>query len=611
MVAQYPQVRNVFWASVSALVLYLGVEFIFPGSVTQFNIPLAILEWLVLVLGFILLVLEHTATKLVKTAQLDRIIVWGIALLGGILAGLISLLAQQTDLISFLVGVLSTIFILSAVELRLPTRRIITPLVLLAILSVLAAFYLQGYTHLPGDDGTPSMTYARWLAMEQQIDFQNPIYPELNSPAYESFVAAEFPLHTILASAYQFAPDTVDILRLSNLVILSAFLLSLFTLFIFLRELTGRDDWAVISVGVVGILAFYGRAFWGGHFAQILGMVILPLYLLALHRYMQSGSWKRLIGVGIFLVAIFPIHTLTWIVASALTVVGVMITFFSLKKGWWSWVSVAIIIFGSFGLVWLVGSVEAMQHALPIIAVEEAYSQIPSFLKANFIAVLVVPFLLLGGSVVVLKKWWLLAAWFLVTWFLTQASVIQVPFYATRFDEYIILPMGVILTIGILQAIQWTKTVWQAALVFSVVLLLCIPSLVSRHTQIAQSYLTYAPPYHPSTILADDVTAFEWIRDNTPPDALIIDVEKFGRFLPIISGRKRSMVGLEVYTLPTPEARHTAAVALGVDYIVWDSVLTQTNGTYPPYATFTKEFSDPSFFKLVYENTTVNIFQVL
>ncbi|MEK7539958.1 MAG: hypothetical protein AAB558_01790, partial [Patescibacteria group bacterium] len=358
MVAQYPQVRNLFWASLTALVLCVGLEFIFPESVTQVKFPLALLEWLVVVFGLLQLRLEPSSGASLKIGQRARMISWGIALLGGVVAGLISVLAEQTGISSWLVGILTGILILAAVELRLPAHRIVTPLVLFAILSVFGAFYLQGYSHLPGDDGTPGMTYARWLAQEQQIDFQNPIYPELDSPAYESFIAAEFPLHTVLASAYQFAPSTVDILRLSNVVMLGAFLLSLFTLFLFLRELTGRDDWAVVCVGVVGILAFYGRAFWGGHFAQMLGMVLLPLFLLALHRYMQSGSWKRLIYVGVFLLALYPVHTLTWIVASSLAVIGVVITWCSLKKGWWSWAGLALISLGSFGLVWVIGSVD-------------------------------------------------------------------------------------------------------------------------------------------------------------------------------------------------------------------------------------------------------------
>lgn len=611
MVAQHPQLRNLFLASVTALVLCLAFEFIFPGSVTQYQIPLAMLEWAVLVLGLLELPLEKSSNGPLKTPNKNRILVWGIALLGGVLAGIISRLAEQTVVVSVLAGVLTMVLILSSVELRLPAHRLVTPLVLLAVLSVFGAFYLQGYSHLPGDDGTPGMTYARWLAQEQQIDFQNPIYPELQSPAYESFIAAEFPLHTVLASAYQFAPDSVDVLRLSNLVILGAFLLSLFTLFLFLREVTGRDDWAIITMGVVGLLAFYGRAFWGGHFAQILGMVLLPLFLLLLHRYMQSGSWKRLVGVVVFLVALYPIHTLTWIVASSLTVVGVLLTFFSLKRGWWSWLALAVVVGGSFGLVWLIGTVDALQQALPTIAVETPYSQIPSFLKANVVVVLAVPLALLGGSVVILKKWWILAAWFLVTWFLTQASVLDVPFYAIRFDEYFIVPLGIVLSLGLLSIIQWTKKSWPSALVFALVAVLFIPSTLFRHTQIAQSYLTYSAPYHPSTIYHDDVVAFEWLRDNTPEDSLIIDVEKFGRFIPVISGRKRSMLGLEVYTAPTQEARHGAATALGADFIVWDAVLTQTAGTYAPYAQFTQEFFDQSLFKLVYENPSVNIYQVL
>lgn len=611
MVAQHPQLRNLFFASVTALVLSLVFEFIFPGSVTQYQIPLALLEWVVLVLGLLQLTLERIPQGALKTPSRNRIVAWAIALLGGVMAGIISLLAEQTGMVSLLAGVLTTVLILASVELRLPAHRLVTPLVLLSVLSVFGGFYLQGYTHLPGDDGTPGMTYARWLAREQQIDFQNPIYPELHSPAYESFIAAEFPLHTVLASAYQFSADSVDVLRISNLVILGAFLLSLLTLFIFLREVTGRDDWAIISMSVVGMLAFFGRAFWGGHFAQILGMVMLPLFLLVLHRYMQSGSWQRLLGVGVFLLGLYPIHTLTWIVACSMAVIGVVITFFSLKRGWWSWLTLGLVVGGSFALVWLIGTVDALQQALPTIAVELPYSQIPSFLKANVVVVLAVPLILLGGSFVVLKKWWVLAMWFLVTWYLTQASVVEVPFYATRFDEYFIVPLGILFSFGLLSLIQWTKTPWQSALVFALVAMLFIPSTLSRHTQIAQSYLTYSAPYHPSTIYYDDVLAFEWLRDNTPEDSLMIDVEKFGRFIPIVSGRQRSMFGLEVYTAPTQEARHAAATALGADYIVWDAVLTQTNGSYAPYAAFTQDFSDPSLFKLVYENPSVKIFQVL
>lgn len=606
MVGANTFLKHAWWAGGTTLSCALLIELIFPTALSQYNISLSPLVWLVIAGALVWATHKQSLkrTKLSPASGRELLLTGGLILLASLIVGVVVWLATAQSIMAFLAG-LYCLVVGSVLFLRWKW------LALIAILSLSAAFYLQGYAVMPGDDGTPGMTYARWLAMEQQIDFENPIYPESHVPAYDSLIAAEFPLHTVLASVYSLAPDFNNILFLSNGVILGLFLCSLLSVFVCAKEIFEREDWAVVSVAIVSLMAFYGRAFWGAHFAQMLGMVVLPLYIMLLHRYVRDGSRQRLPFIGLVLILLFPLHVLTWLVAAVLTsVVLVMTQFLHKRYVWGVGLAVAQACLGSLA-VWAAGHVSALARVLPTVVVETAYSQFPSLLKANLPPILGIVFLLLGGCILIQRRWWMLGLWFLGTWLLTQSAVIGVPFYATRFDEFFILPLGLILTMGVMTIVGWAGHSLAKQLTLSILCIVLIPSLVMYHLAIAQSYLSYSPPYHPTTIGQDDLDAFTWLGSHTPQDSLIIDVEKFGRFIPVLSGRKRSMLGLDVYTAATPALRWQAAKTVGANFIVWDEVLTNTHGTYLPYQSFSLDFNDPRYFNLVYENSSVKIFQVL
>lgn len=559
------------------------------------------------------MLVSHADRVLKKTTVRvpQRVGSWVIAVVSGVLAGWIMYWIAGTPTSSMSIGVLVWLVVLGGVELRQPQPWWLRTLMLVGALCLIGGLYTQGYPAIPGDDGTPAMTMARFLAMNEQADFDNPIYPELHTPAYDSFVAAEFPLHVVLASVYQLMPDDWSILRVSNGVMLSIFLLSLWSVYVCVKGLSGKDDLALVTVSLLGVTAFYGRAFWGAHYAQMLGMVILPLCILLLHRLWEMWSWKQALLCILIVLALYPVHILTWIVASILYVVVLCAALYKQYR-WWGIAAIGVFGFGVVGTLFLLSFEPGIASAiLPVVPVEFAYSQMPSFFRANFVVLVVLPLVLFGAIHMCRRGPLLVVLWFFVTWVLTQSTVLQLPFYSVRFDEYVIVPLVICLAVGIGLVLSWIHRPVQYAAVLAALIVILIPTVFSKNLTIADSYLNYTSPYHPSTIPADDISAFVWLEEYAPAGSLVIDVEKFGRYIPIVSGHFRSSRGLEVYTAPSVQERWVVAHAVGADYVVWDAVFTQVGETYPPFLGYTEQFSDPLYFSLVYENATVRIYEVL
>lgn len=489
--------------------------------------------------------------------------------------------------------------------------------VTLCIIAGLAFFfYSQGYNHVPGDDVTVGITYGKTIAETGTVNSFDPRFPSLNKPLYENWVIPEFPLHIILAVFYQFFGDQFDVLKISNFIILGLFVFSVFPLYLVGKEIFKKRFFSLLFVFLLIFSYFYGRAFWGGHYAQIMGMSILSLAIYFLVKHSQKQKFVYLTLAVLFTVFLYPVHILTFLL-SVIVVASYLTIFFAFyaKKRIIAYLFFAIFAAGALiFLFFLKTAPSGGAKFLPNFDIEIGANSFQDIYRFSFDSIaFIAPLIFFGAYWLLKNKHMVIVVWFLTAWLLSQTSLLDIPFFSTRFNEYIIASLAFILAAGIyfiaLLLARERKIVFG---LFASFIIILIPFGFHKQISLANCYIHYCPGLHPATILDEDYEAFKWIKVNTPKDSVFVAVQKFGWFLPIVGERKIDALSAHIFQNEfSAKDRWKIAIKNNIDYVFWDALFDKYGDSYAQYKIYSEDgFKDGRYFTVVYNKDRARIYKV-
>lgn len=499
---------------------------------------------------------------------------------------------------------------------RLSTVSAVSLLTLVAIVGAVFLFVVSISPYPAGDDPGFHTSVLAYLLDRSEVRFELPYFPQLQ----QLWGAERFVTKIALVTLSRLTGVT-DVFQLH--ITFTAFFLSaaLVPMYLLMTRMTRSTLSAAVGITFLGFTKFYQENFLEGSYDQYTGLLLLSVLVYGLFRWRESrgGSW--LILATILVGVLYKTHELGFLVGLSLYVLS-LIEFAHqafARKGLFLSVTGVTLLLGVLGYL--------KPQSFVISGISYPIKVILS--SAEGVTTIAGAFILIGFGLLLTKKHnSAVLAWLLVTVVFTQSSLLGSPFYAFRFNLYLLQVFSVLIALAIAQLLQFLRRVSriQQLLVVTVVLgLIIIPQI--RHVTLLGRWITSQRINPISVILTEDVEAFRWIRDNTPPSAIILASFKWGYYLPALS--RRSVVideavggdsrdsrfelaekAKSVYETADARLAYETAKKLGVSYVVWDAALTRFRKNYRPFYVQDK-FNDPKYFQNVYAKSGVYIYEVI
>ncbi len=490
---------------------------------------------------------------------------------------------------------------------------------LILILAAAATFFSRGYSFLPGDDAAASIVAGRYLAQEGNSDFISPYNPVGQTEFYTNYIAPEFPLHTVLAQLYLLT-GVSDILRTTNIFVVGIFVLGGLILYLLILELTQSPVLSALGVGIGLFSYWHGFSFWAGHYAQLLGYLPLLSIMYALVRFERRNEWRWLTFAGLMTIALFPIHSLSFLVVITVFL-GYAVTRFlvfpRVRKEFHA-VGLLLLLFWIFTFTMSVLNSRSGGFLFETESYQAA--NLHGTLVAMFDSTVVVLFLLMGVFWLLQQRKPLLIIWFLVPYLLINSGILRIPFYPYRFNEFIAIPLVLIAMVGLRQLLGLLQSKILTTALVLWLLVVYPPFLIQNQLQLRSCYLAYCEGLNPASLIQEDYDAMLWVRDHTAAKDIFVAPSKFGLFIPAVAGRSVAFPVLvngspneayKILTATSPEERWRAAKDINAQYVFWDAVFDRYGATYKPYKIFSEQFNDPRYFVKVYDKNFARIYQVI
>ncbi|MBI4022804.1 hypothetical protein HY375_01420 [Candidatus Berkelbacteria bacterium] len=463
-----------------------------------------------------------------------------------------------------------------------------------------------------GDDPAVHLTVVKSLVNGTPIDAS--IFPG------EHYRLPISLTHRAAASlATTLGTDPIQTFKVMLVVIYTT--VSLLAFFLLVRPL--GLHWAFVASAFLNFLFLFQELFWGGNFNQIVGLALVFGTLLTLDGLVRAPTWRSrlgyLIGTLLLLALTARVHDLTFfllgVIVAVVTIGRLIIT---AQRPWVAGGALAALLVGlplaftrapgNFGL--MQEQISLLQFPIP-----------PVFGTAEAGAALLTTLMLTGLVYLANRRAWPLVVALVVTMLLATAGNSTEAFFPYRILGYAAPLLILALVAGGAALASFLRPPGQVAIAFFVLIFGLLyfrqTSLIYRATYQGESSL-------PARIPEADVSAMSWIRDHTPPDAIVGGAFKWGAYIPVYADRpvyyypdavigftSRPALQEDIRTMMAGESAKEQAEAsqrLGVDYILWGKQLAEDRHPYFKRIEYQNHFTDPEYFEEVYhhvDGTTV------
>jgi hypothetical protein len=239
--------------------------------------------------------------------------------------------------------------------------------------------------------------------------------------------------------------------------------------------------------------------------------------------------------------------------------------------------------------------------------------------------------ILFGFSLIVAVAAWIGLAWrkqwseenlFVMGWFLAGAALNYIP---TDFQIHMLnswqIPMMILVTMGLYDFVSpailsWRPSMGEKATRW-VVVVFVIAVLPTNLYLWAWRFVDLSRHDYPFYLHRDDAAALDWLRDNTPPDDVVLCSLTVGQYVPAVSGNtaflahwaqtvdfydKNERVA-RFFDAEVDDAERLETVqAFGIDYVFYGPA-EQALGEYDPVTS--------PLFKLVFSTSQVQVYRVV
>ncbi|MBU1166836.1 hypothetical protein KKC60_00310 [Patescibacteria group bacterium] len=510
----------------------------------------------------------------------------------------------------------------------------IVPILLLAFL-VLGIFYLYQASpdFLSGDDAAIHLMKVKFNYLNEGIDYIIPIAPFNDQKAYTGLILTEAPLHMIVSSLMFFLPE-VEVMTLMKACLFFFAVLFAFGMYLYVQELAKQESLAIMSTFLAVFSYWLAIVYFEGTFAQLLGLVFLPAFLLLAKKFFEKWQGKYYLGLVLLTLLVFLVHPLTFmLLLTSLIVVTLFYAFQKRKK-------YILILFLALLSATVIAMILFPQLPWPKFfsenQLETTSSTMTDFLPKFFPTE--VPFAMVmfvfgvGIWAALKKKYWSFLLLSLITFLFTQTASLGLPFFPHRFNPYFMILATVGLMIGIyylLERITWP--ILRVAALATVFLIMTVSGFKSFDF-VKTTYSAYYEGLSPPIITKEDFDVFVWMRDNVDKNEVIVAGNKWGLFIPSLgdhrvliadafdlADRKESELNSEsdqlsrkahfVLRLESSSQRKEYMEAMNLKYIFWPSEMNKFIQSYTPYENYSDNFSQ-SDFEVVFQSGEAKLLKV-
>jgi len=437
--------------------------------------------------------------------------------------------------------------------------------------ALVAALICLPLWHLPASLGTQGQA----LALHSLATRMSHSFLSLAPFAPESTALVAPGLHALSAYLSQQLALPVPLVQQSLGAVL--LLLLLWLAYDFAAELQGKPLGRTFSLALL-LSAAALRSMLGGHYSALMALLFLLAFLLYALRLLQQFRWADLIAGGLMMGAVFYSNL-------SLTVVMALLFLALLAFAWAHWgaacsrksrLGLAL----GMPLVALLGTAPwLLRHGAELLALPPSpYPADVSYWQQMFSpqGLLMLP-LALWGAALGLRAGgriaWLtglMLAWLLLVidlallgWLSRLFPLIDALSHAPNIARHgAVLPLAWLSGLALLQLWRRLPRRWQLqlrsrayALMAALAALLLLGGLAFPALQPALAYWLSLPP---ASINRDEAAAMDWLRQHSPPDALLYAVDENG-WLPVFSERRathlRALQFFEWGELPLPAAK--------------------------------------------------------
>lgn len=493
--------------------------------------------------------------------------------------------------------------------------RKILPFALLAMAMIIVViFYASDYQRPPCCDTAITLSRAEWIVKTGSLNPISPYNPSSGAHLYNSFISTEIVGHLLLAFIYWVAPVTIGSLLFAKWFILGLFVLPIIPLFFLARRIFRSSAIAFITVMLTYFGFWYGNMLWTGHVAQMIACTVIPIGVWFLMDFSERPNWKSIFWIGGILVALFFIHVLSFLLFWIISVSTVTLVLFPRLRQKEQVLYVgAYTLFTVLLFTYLIHTPRDL-HLLPQFAInslEHPFRDTIALMLGGFSLLLLA---ILGSYQFLRASLWVVPSWFLSCYLLSQSQTLGTPFYPSRFDEFIMVPIALLVGMGIRSLFQIVPKPGIRFIVAATVIALFLPYGMYWQNQLKKCYVSNCPTLHPTQVPDNDRQAFVWMKQHMKSSDVVIGWPQFAYFIPVVSGIKTEIAEGDkriIFTSPDATIRANAAKKLGITYIFWDGIFTEFKNNVRDAEDFSEAaFQGNSHFELVKDFQGARIYAV-
>ena len=487
---------------------------------------------------------------------------------------------------------------------------------LLALMGWLFSVYNADHHYPPCCDTSITMMKAKVMVQEHSLNALQRFNPSYETKLYGSIISSEIVLHLLMAGAFALHHPWMYDLAFAKHFFLILFLLPALVFYALGRHFFQRPVAGLLLVALIYLSTWYGNAYWTGHVAEFPGFAVLGFIILILdtiHRRDQRQMYVRLAIAWALLGLLFFIHVLAFMVGFMVTVVATLLFLGTTKKNI-AWLA------GAYGAVALLFAIylkflPIATTLVPSFGFNELVFNFPSILAGTVAGTALLVFFLLGILRTLSQRKIIVITWFIASYLLSQSTLLGASFFSYRFNEFIVIPILVMVIFGLMSVLRlFPRPITQIAVIL-VLLVSYLPYGLQRQNQIKQCYIQNCAGLSPTQVPNEDLIAWRWMEDHLPQDARILAYQKFGYYLPIVTDFSVEFPEIDkakIYTSYDVKERHAIAKKYGIEYVYWDAVFLQQNDHISEAPGYTiSPFRSTTLFKKIYDAHGAKIYQVL
>ncbi|MBU1118716.1 hypothetical protein KKH43_02465 [Patescibacteria group bacterium] len=510
------------------------------------------------------------------------------------------------------------------------TDKLILLLVIFVVFIGIFSFYQSNPKYLTGDDAAIHLSKAVFNVNKASVNYINPFKPFSEEPAYGNLYIDEFPFH-VLVSGIMLSTGT-DVISATKVVIFVLQIFLFIGLFLFL-ECIFRDRMFSFLAAFFAMFSYWiAIMYFEGTYAQIMGMVFIPFYLLLVNDYFNKKNNPSLIGAIAINGLLFFVHPLTFIFVCVLSF-SYLLYFLVLNK---KYIVLALLIIATVVILIVIA-------LFPNLPYPKFYSgnitDNPSFELKDFYGKLISglsPYIILGlfvaGIVSSLKSKKIVLIALLISYLFISSETFGVPFFPHRFNPYFMVLVIITVFYGFKELFIRIKNYRLAYLLLVLFFIVISVGVVYSFQAVKEAHVHFSKGLSPAIITDNDYAALSWIKENIPGDETILATNKWGYFVPSLA-EHTVLLGdsFELHDVEKKDLKNRQEIAqqnghavfretdsrvkaellqsIGVKYIFVPDQMRKYISDYAPYEIYNTDF-DSKYFSVFYKRGDAIVYKL-